>query len=121
MRGRSRHHILHAQQEWTLRPEAAYLRGQPTLIPLIENDIHELTHRLSPAVPLLGFYALRQVANDFKPGADTLESLDNLRFSIYLAGEHPRAHAIERDLAALAIETLTLQHEILRGNIIKGN
>jgi len=120
MRARSRHHILHARQEWTLRPEGEYLREQPTLIPLLEQDIHNVLHRKNPAVPLLGFYALRQVANDFRPGADTLESLDNLRFSIYLAGEHPRAHPIERDLAALAIETLTLQHEILRGNIIKG-
>lgn len=115
----SKHHILHFSTDWTARPQAEYLREQPTLIPRLNQDIHDVVHRVAPGVPLLGPHALMQVAADFVPGRDTLESIDNLLFSIYAAAEHPRAHRIERDLGHLAIEAIILQRDVIRGNVIE--
>jgi hypothetical protein len=120
MRVRSdKHHILHERQEWTLRPAAEYLREHPSLVPRIDRQLHEVLHRVAPAVPLLGHHALRHVVNDYQPGANTLESMDNLLLSIDYASRHPRAHSVEVRLAELAIEAISIQRDILRGNVIE--
>lgn len=115
----SKHHILHYGTDWNARPQATYLREQPTLIPRLEQDVHDIAHRVGPGIPLLGPHALMRVAADFEPGADTMESIDNLLFAIYVAAEHPRAHRIERDVGHLAIEAILLQRDIIKGNVIE--
>lgn len=114
-----KHHILNPRQEWTLRPQAEWLREQPTLVPRIDRDIHDVLHRVTPPVPLLGYHALRIVANDFVPGRTTMESIDRLATSIEYAAEHPRAHPLEVDLAELAVNALMLQRNVLRGNVVE--
>lgn len=114
-----KHHVLNPRQEWTLRPQAEFLREQPTLVPRIERSIHEVLHRVTPPVPLLGYYALRTVANDFTPGRTTVESIDRLCSSIEYAAEHPRAHPLEFELAELAVNALQLQRNVLRGNVVE--
>lgn len=114
-----KHHILNNRIEWECRPEAKALRQTPSLVPRIDRDVHEYLHRETPGVPLLGYHALIRVRRDFEPApGDTLESLHRLMASIDKAGAHERAHPIESDIALLAIECLTLQRNILRGNII---
>lgn len=102
-----------------MRPQGVYLREQPTLIPRTEQDIHDVIHRVAPAVPLLGRHALQHVASDFKPGKDTMHSIDNLLLSIDFASRHPRAHRIEVDVMDLAVEAILIQRDILRGNVIE--
>lgn len=113
-----RHHILHTGAEWNLRPETRMLRETPQLVPVIERPIHDEIHRLSPAVPLLSYYVMKRTVSLFEPQATTIETIDNLMMSIDGAGNHFRAHRIERDLAQLAIQTLEIQRDILRGNVI---
>lgn len=107
------HHILHNRQEWTLRPDARRLRDRPTLIPRIERSIHNEIHATCPAVPPLGYYALRLVAERFHEGKDTLSSMDNLMAAIEVSSRHPRAHQIEKDMAQLSIHAIELQRPIL--------
>jgi len=115
----SKHHIVHYGRDWTSSPQGIYIREQPTLIPRLEQDVHDYTHKVAPGVPLLGPHALLRIAADFEPGADTMESLDNLLFSIYKAAEHPRAHSIERNVGHLAIQALLLQRDAITGNVVQ--
>lgn len=112
-----RHHILHHRQEWDLRPESAALRGDPSLIPLIDRTVHEELHRVSPAVPLLSYHVLVRVLNLYEPQRDVIDSMDNLMLTIDHAARHRRAHRVERGIANLAIEALDIQRAVLRGNL----
>lgn len=107
------HHILHNKQEWSLRPEANQLRTNRLLIPLIDREVHNELHRACPAVPLLGFHALRRIARDFEQDFDTIGTVDNLLLSMEKANTDPRNHAIERSLGELAIEAIDLQRPFL--------
>ena len=113
-----RHHILHERVEWTARQQAADLRERPELVPRIDRSVHEELHRIAPAVPLLGYYALCRVNKLYEPvPGDTIASMDNLLFAIEDAGKHPKAHRVERAIAGLAIEALEIQRAVLRGNV----
>lgn len=110
----SRHHVLHEATAWNSRPDAAKLRGEPTLIPRIDREAHDELHMQCPHVPLLGSYALRSVASLFRPGRDTLDSIDLLLLAIEGGTRHPRAHLIERQLAELSIHAIESQVPILK-------
>lgn len=114
---KDRHHVLHLRREWSLRPETAELRETPQLIPLIDREVHEELHRVSPPVPLLSYYVMKNTVARFEPQATTLATIDDLMISIEQAAQHERTHRLERQLAAIAIETLDLQRGILRGNV----
>lgn len=109
--------MLHSRQEWSLRPETAALRETPQLIPLVDRDLHDEIHRLSPTVPLLSYHVMRHAVARFEPQPTTVETIDNLMLSIDHAARHPRAHRLERALAHIAIETLHLQRGLLIGNV----
>lgn len=111
---RDGHHILHNRQEWSLRPEAQYIREHPSLIPRIPREVHEELHKACPPVPLLGFYALKRTVKMWTPDNFTLASIDNLQFAIEDAAKHEKSHEIESQLAYLAIEALELQKPFIR-------
>lgn len=114
---RDRHHILHTGAEWNLRPESRALRETPQLIPTIDRDVHDEIHRQSPAVPLLSYYVMKRTVAIFSPQGTTYETIDNLMSSIDEAGNHYKTHPLEKELAQLAIRTLEIQRDILRGNV----
>lgn len=114
----NRHHILHTRQSWQSREEATYLRQQPLLIPKMDNEVHNELHANCPEVPLLGAYALREVANNFERGSNPIETLCKLIWSIDNASRHPKAHRIERQLARLSASALELQLPYLREGIV---
>lgn len=116
---RDRHHLLNPRMEWSLRPQAAKLRGTPSLIPRIDREIHEEIHRECPPVPLLGVYALRGTLERFVPTHDTLKDMDNLMSAIESSSRHRMVHPIERDLAGLAIEAIDMQRPYIMDGIIK--
>ena len=99
------------------RPQAAQLRERPELIPTIDRSVHNELHRIAPPVPLLGYYALTRVLALYEPQPNTIQSLDSLITSVDKAGNHRKAHRIERGIADLAIEALEIQRAILRGNV----
>lgn len=116
-----RHHILHHKQEWTLREKAELLRESPPLIPSIPREVHNEIHANCPPVPLLGYHALARTLSSYVPlWGDTLGSMDNLMFAMEEAQSHPRAHAIERDLAELAIQAVDLQRPYIREGLGHG-
>lgn len=112
-----KHHILHNKVEWSARPQSKKLRESPPLVPLIDRDVHNELHRIAPAVPLLGYYALNRVAALYEPQPTTIGSIDNLLASILEASKHRKAHQVERGIADLAIQAIEIQRAILRGNI----
>ena len=112
-----KHHILHHRVEWTARSQAAQLRETPQLIPLIDRDVHNEIHAIAPPVPLLGVYALNHTIAAFEPRSSTLDTLDALLLAIDKAGNHRRAHSVERAVAQAAMQALEIQRAILRGNL----
>lgn len=108
-----RHHILFNKRAWTSYREAETLREERSLIVPLEHDAHKELHKNVPIVPLLGYYGLVAVRNNFEAGSDPLESIDNLQLVIEKAKKHPRAHSIEKSLAELAIEALELQKQFI--------
>lgn len=111
---RDRHHIVHNRAEWNLRPAGAMIRQEETLIPEMPRTLHNEIHAECPPVPLLAIHSLERTAHFFKPGRDTLQSMDNLMDAIERSVEHPRTHEIERELAMLAIEAIDLQRPFIR-------
>lgn len=114
-----KHHVLHTRQEWDLRPESAALRASGPLIPLVDRQVHDEVHRIAPAVPLLSYYVLVRTLRLYEPQETTIASIDNLMGAIDVAAQHRRAHHVERGVADLAIEALSVQRAILRGNVIE--
>jgi hypothetical protein len=109
------HHILHHAQEWSLRPEARQLRETHELkvFPIDLSD-HQLIHKECPPIPLLGFYALKRTLNEFYPVRnDTMATMDNLMSAIEVAGNNPRAHRIEKELAQLVVWSIDLQRPFI--------
>lgn len=104
-----RHHIVHERREWSLRPEANFIRESPGLILPIEREAHNELHRNCPAVPLLGYHALLRTRSLFEEGDDQLQSTEHLMTAIEQASKHPKAHIIEKHLAELAVWSLDLQ------------
>lgn len=112
-----KHHILHNRIEWSARPESLALRESPPLVPLIDRDVHDEIHRIAPAVPALGIYALKMINRLYVPEPSTIKSIDNLLMAIDTAANHRRAHRIERIMADCAIDAIEIQRAILRGHI----
>ena len=104
-----RHHVLFNRQEWGLREQSLYLRNQPLLIPTIDRDAHTELHRDCPAVPPLGYHALKRVVKLWEPGNTPLRAMANLSHAIEASTRNPFAHRIEKELAHLAAEAIDLQ------------
>jgi len=114
---KNRHHPIHDRQEWTLRPEAEYIREHPTLIFPMEVPLHSHLHNVCPSIPLLGVHALKFIVREWEPDTDKLVSLENLQTTIAAAGNHHKAHPVERQLGDLAIHAIDLQKPFLRESL----
>ena len=115
---RDRHHILHNRVEWHSRPESAQLRETPSLMPMIDRQVHNDLHRYCPPVPTLGIYALQRVVRDFRPSTDVFQSIENLMTSIERSADHPRMHELEREMAYIAIDAIDLQRPFIKEGLI---
>jgi len=112
-----RHHILHNRVEWTARTQSETLRESPPLVPRLDRSVHNEVHKIAPAVPLLGYYALNRILLLYEPHEYTMPSIDSLLMAIDQAGNHRKAHPVERGMADLAIQAIEIQRAILRGNV----
>lgn len=115
---RDGHHVLHHRQEWRLRDDAKYIREHHSLVPVIHRDVHEALHRACPAVPALGYYALKRTRYLWVPDDDTMTSLDNLQFAMQEAGLHPAVHPLERQFLYLVIHAIDLQKPFIQEGLI---
>lgn len=109
-----RHHLLFDSASWESRATSKLLRRDKSLIIPLERTVHEELHKEVALVPLLGHYAIQDVANTYKPGKNYLHSVENLQRSIEQAGNKPKAHQLERDLGELTIYALDLQKPYLK-------
>lgn len=120
MVNRDRHHILFPRLEWNLRPDARLLRGNSTLIPMLDRSVHEEIHRQCSQVPLLGHNALELTRLSFIPRiGDTLGSIDSLIMSIEKSKHRLKCPPIDKQLADLAIEAILLQRPLIASDIAK--
>ena len=108
------HHILFDSASWESRATSKHIRRDSSLIVPLDIDAHAELHKEIPLVPLLGHYAMQDVANMYKPGKNYLNSVENLQRSIERAGKTPKAHQLERDLGELTIHALDLQKPYLK-------
>lgn len=115
---RDRHHILNNRIEWSARPESLRLRETPSLIPMLDRSVHEDLHRYTTPVPLLGVHALQRVVSRYRPSNDVFQSMDNLLFAIEDAANHPKAHALEREIGYIAIDAIELQRPFIKEGLI---
>ncbi len=111
---RTRHHTLFYEQEWELRPEAKYLRCDGGLIAPLSRQDHDRIHQEVALVPLLGVYALRRVAAEYKPTQSLYKNMDNLVLLIDEAIHHPRSHSLETRLGELTIEAIVRQKDFIK-------
>jgi hypothetical protein len=79
----------------------------------MERELHNEIHDNCPAVPLLGHHTLMRVNRDFTEGRTSIQSMENLMSAIETAGNYPRAHSIEKELANLAVWALDLQRPFI--------
>lgn len=113
-----RHHILHERKGWEARPQGKELRSTPSLVPAMDRETHNALHAACPEVPMLGYYALVRILKTFQPTYDTLDTMDDLLYSINEASKHPKAHDIERQLCQLALQAVDLQRPFVREGIV---
>lgn len=109
----SRHHILHEASAWSSRPDARILRQTPALIPKLDREVHTELHNECAPVPLLGSYALREVAQGFSTTNNTQRDIDQLLLLIEQTRRQPKARSIEKRLAMLTIHAIELQRPYL--------
>lgn len=116
---KDKHHAIHNRQEWNLRPEGMAIREHHTLLFEGPRSLHDELHANVPAVPLLGIHALQRTVSIWRPDEeDQMRSLENLQFAMERAVRHPKSHAIETQLAFLAIHAIDLQKPYLKEMII---
>lgn len=108
------HHIFFYRQEWSLRPEARYLREDCGLRVMLERPLHDEMHNRVPLVPMLGVHALKRVAAEFVPDSNLYKNIDNFLLLTEEALRHPRSHEIEKKLGELTIESVLTQKEIIK-------
>jgi hypothetical protein len=108
------HHIMNPQRVHEIYPQSAYIRNA-MLVRDMPRHLHELLHRNTSPIPLLGYYALQRVARDMQPYYENpLESIDDFSFAVDLANKHPKAKRVERMLGELTVETVREQIPFIR-------
>ena len=110
---RDRHHIIFEKVPWSSRPEAKRIREHPSLIKRMDREDHNEIHRNVTIVPLLGYYGLQRTWASFEPGHNALKSMENLMGAFEAAGNHPKAHPIDKQLAELACWAVDLQRPFI--------
>ena len=119
----TKHHILYNRRLWNTYEETKSLRENPQLIVPLQPELHKELHDNVSYVPSLNYYLARhtlRVFTDFEPTDDSIEAINNLQFSIREAAMHPRADYIEKEVARLAIHSLTLQKPFIMRSLSKG-
>lgn len=74
-----------------------------------------------PAPPPLDIHIAQRASGLYVPHTNPLIAIDNFRFAVDKALRHPRAHDIERNVAMLTIEAVTLQLPFIREGLITDN
>jgi len=114
----NRHHILHYGEYWNADRHNKKIRQSLGMIALMAVDAHNALHDACPAPPPLDVHMSQRVSGLFVPHNNPLIAVDNFRFAVENALRHPRTHDIERQVAMLTIEAVTLQMPFLRDGLI---
>lgn len=115
----SRHHILFPKSDWESNDVAKQLRRIGSLIPLLDNGVHNELHREIPMVPLLGRNTLYHVMYHLDiRGKHPLDAVDRLILAIEETKNSPKAKPLENDLADLTVRSLVEQRPYIHQGII---
>ncbi|MCL2445064.1 hypothetical protein FWD07_03045 [Candidatus Saccharibacteria bacterium] len=117
----NRHHILFYRREWAEHSEARALRGRKSLIPRLDESVHNALHdnfrEQNLHVPILGAQTLNLVNRLYEVGGNQFHSIDNLLSSIDKAATFT-PNSTSRELAELAIHTIQLQIPYIRDGLL---
>lgn len=113
-----RHHILHYEKYWDANKDNHKLRQSMGMIALMDYDVHADLHRQCPGVPPLDIFMAQRVNKLYVPHPNPLQGIDNIRYAIEEAMRNPNAHELERQVAMLAIEAVTVQAPFIREGLI---
>jgi hypothetical protein len=119
--GFNRHHILHYNEYWRADRNNCKLRQAVGMIALMGVEEHTALHNACPAPPPLDIHIAQRASGLYVPHTNPLIAIDNFRFAVDKALRHPRAHDIERNVAMLTIEAVTLQLPFIREGLITDN
>lgn len=103
-----RDHAFWTETHWKSEKRANTLRTMGSLIIRLDRLTHEVKHRETPPIPLLGYYTLGRVLQTYEPGRTPIESIDNVQLAIEQAANTPQTHDIEKHLAELTVWALDL-------------
>lgn len=109
------HHVLFPRKIHRAWDEGKIVREQKGLIPELDLDTHDALHKEVAVVPLLGYYALRRVANTYvSTPHDPIRSMYDYMRCVEQSVTHPRSTQLERDLADLTVRAVELQIPFVR-------
>ena len=114
----NRHHILHYDRYWCADRNNQKIRQSLGMIALMETDAHDALHDACPAPPPLDVHMSQRTSRLYVPHPNPLIAVDNFRFAVEQAMRHPRTMDIERQVAMLTIEAVTLQLPFLRDGLV---
>ncbi len=88
------------------------------MLAVLDVDVHTELHKDVPAPPPLDVFMSQQVVALYEPHTNPLQGIDNFRFAVEQAARHPHSHELERQLAMLTIEAVTLQLPFIREGLV---
>lgn len=117
---RDTHHVMNPERvHANTYKEAAYIR-ELLLARNIPRFIHNQLHTETAPVPMLGFHALRRVANDLDPYYEYVQDgIDDFCSAVERSNQHPKCKPMERRLGEVVIETVREQLPYLNDGLPK--
>lgn len=109
-----RHHVLFHRKEHESRKDYKELRQKHGLIPKIDEEVHRELHENCPAIPTLGYQAIKHILRNYDDTSSYDKNITNLIRCIEEANDHPKAHRIQKEIGHLAMEALDLQRPYIR-------
>ena len=99
------HHTMFERVAWQSSNEALRLRN--SIITPMPIGLHQELHRECPPVPLLDHLSVVKAERAYRPGNDTITSIDRLIGAIETTTK--RGHVVSQEVGYLAMEALELQ------------
>lgn len=114
----NKHHILHYSEYWAANKYNDNLKQSIGLIALMALEPHDAIHAECPAPPPLDPFTAQRVSKLYVPHPNPLQGIDNFRYAVDQAIRHPKTQEIEKQVAMLTIEAVTMQLPYIRQGLI---
>lgn len=88
------------------------------MIAMLDVEVHDALHADLPDPPVLDPHIMARTLSNYVPHPNPIIGIDNFRFAVDKAIRHDRTLDIERQVAMLTIEAVTLQLPYIREGLI---